>query len=111
MTVHELAEVATVDFTVSDRPVYSDRRRHMDSSKVASICYGLVNEIDDVVKLARFSEPPSHSTIGKIGLAYHFHFINSESFLKDTLASVSLARYALLLFNLPPFICHLHMSS
>lgn len=48
MTVHELAEVATVDFTVSDRPVYSDRRRHMDSSKVASICYGLVNEIDGV---------------------------------------------------------------
>ncbi|KZP03610.1 hypothetical protein FIBSPDRAFT_844789, partial [Athelia psychrophila] len=101
MTVHEIAEVATVDFDSSDLPAYNGRLRYTDPSKVVNICYGLVTEVDDteprvgVVKLAHFSvkeylisetilagaaaqfhttEPLSHSTIAQICLAYLLHF-------------------------------------
>ncbi|KZP20238.1 hypothetical protein FIBSPDRAFT_892183, partial [Athelia psychrophila] len=46
MTVHEIAEVATVDFDSSELPVYNGRLRYTDPSKVVNICYGLVTEVD-----------------------------------------------------------------
>ncbi|KZP10819.1 hypothetical protein FIBSPDRAFT_800859, partial [Athelia psychrophila] len=55
MTVHEIAEVATVDFDSSELPVYNGRLRYTDPSKVVNICYGLVTEVDGFVKLAHFS--------------------------------------------------------
>ncbi|KZP13309.1 hypothetical protein FIBSPDRAFT_983214 [Athelia psychrophila] len=46
LAVHEIAEVATVDFDSSDLPAYNGRLRYTDPSKVVNICYGLVTEVD-----------------------------------------------------------------
>lgn len=46
MTAREIAEVATVDLDTSYLPTYNARLRYTDASKVVSICYGLVTEVE-----------------------------------------------------------------
>ncbi|KZP12248.1 hypothetical protein FIBSPDRAFT_985791 [Athelia psychrophila] len=116
MTVHEIAEVATVDLDTSDLPAYSAHLRYTDPNKVLGICYGLVTEVDaGIIKLAHLSvkeylisdhilsgaaatfhtdEQLSHSMIAQTSLAYLLHFDKSDSLSKDTLPLFPLARYA-----------------
>ncbi|KZP23295.1 hypothetical protein FIBSPDRAFT_858564 [Athelia psychrophila] len=127
MTVHEIAEVVTVDFDAPGLPAYNNRLRYMDPSKVVNICYGLVTEVDGVVKLAHFSvkeyliseqilsgaaakfhttEALSHSALAQICLAYLLHFDKPDSLSTENLLSLPLARYAA-----QHWVAHFHSAS
>lgn len=46
MTVKELAEVAAVDFSSTECPVFNPERRSIQPADILKFCYGLVTEVN-----------------------------------------------------------------
>ncbi|KAF7976126.1 hypothetical protein HWV62_7573 [Athelia sp. TMB] len=117
MTVVEIAEVATIHFGDEDSnvPVYESDRRFENPKDVLSICYGLITEVEGVVKLAHYSvkefllseeiqrgaakyfftnESLSHCTIAQICLAYLLQLDQLTFMTQENIDSFPLAPYA-----------------
>ncbi|KAF7965800.1 hypothetical protein HWV62_41763 [Athelia sp. TMB] len=116
-TAQELAEVALINFDDSggSLPFCDPSRRYGSSDTVLSTCYGLVVEVQVIIKISHFSvkefflskviqigptksirctESTSHQAIAKTCIAYLLQFNELDSVTRANIDSFPLALYA-----------------
>ncbi|KAF7976885.1 hypothetical protein HWV62_5427 [Athelia sp. TMB] len=115
-TAQELADIACINFgSGSDSlPFYDPGRRYASPDDVLNTCYGLVIEVEDIIKIAHFSvkefllekriqigpnvihinESISHCNIAKACLVYISRFNELDSINQDNIETSPLTLYA-----------------